>query len=69
MHIGEYRCIRCDRVNTEKQTISSSFGCNEASSNIECSTSTVDHSNEEMEEDADEEESESDETLTVPDAV
>ena len=48
-------------LGTSRSTISSSFGCNEASLSMECSTSTVDPSDEKMEEDADEEGSESDE--------
>ena len=42
-------------LGTSRSTISSSFGCNEASLSMECSISTVDPSDEKMEEDADEE--------------
>ena len=37
---------------TNRNTIISSFGCSEASSSMDCSTSSVDHSDEEMKEDA-----------------
>ena len=39
---------------TSRSTISSNIGCSDACSIMDCSTSTVDHSDDETEEDADE---------------